>query len=412
MHRSGISTFDVATPKTNSKHPCPENYTPIDTSNSGFCIETFEHQNASKVFITNVTRDSAKSICNSYDSDDFDFELCSKDQWERACDGDPEPEDLKHRFGIQSVRDSIFLSSSSADTNLSRISSLPSILQNSCNQGTGDDEMAKDYNLRNPQCVTNEGVYDLAGNYSEWVSDTSALLFKGGNYLKSSNLSPGKTQSMAECSKNHYPKQNRPVFLDSCTGNYPMVKLIFSSPGSPDSLVCIDKGPKLDSLRVDNDTTKVKMYLSGGKKVERLFLRLSKTDTINKIPNSISMTDTALLVVVVVPDSVYIKDFDFSQNKELYYLDTLNYYDFRNSADPINTDKTPSDHPILQNEINSNWKIIPFKKLFGAIKSVGLNNPPHSKPAKPYYSHPIIGFRCCSKAVEKDTNITPETTEP
>ena len=139
----------------------------------------------------------------------------------------------------------------------------PSILQGSCNQATNDSAMALNFSLRNSICLTTEGVYDMAGNLSEWVRDTyvadapgsvsrdtlradHAFVFadsgdvpprfpphsiRGGNYLKPNLSQLAAVQKLARCSNRDFPEQVRPVYRDSCLSDDKPKLVVIYGPG-------------------------------------------------------------------------------------------------------------------------------------------------------------------------------------
>jgi hypothetical protein len=116
---------------------------------ASFCIEPQEHQEKNGSFVPDVSWFQADSICKSISPDDS-TRLCSEAQWERACEGG---DSLSHIYGYQGDRMD------------------PSYLLGECNQGTGDSVPAINAALRSKRCLTNEGVFDMPGEYSEWVLD-------------------------------------------------------------------------------------------------------------------------------------------------------------------------------------------------------------------------------------------------
>ena len=192
------------------------------TTMAPYCIEPYEHRDSTgKRFVSNVTYQQAADICAELDTS-FSTQLCSEAEWERACEG-ADSVGLLH--GIQSEGNN------------------PTILQASCNQGTNDSAMAMSFDLRNSICLTTEGVYDMAGNLSEWVRDPYVANaygqrkdtldhsfsfvrdssdvprrygLRGGNYLKTKYPQLSLTQNLARCSNRDFAAQVRPVYREEC----------------------------------------------------------------------------------------------------------------------------------------------------------------------------------------------------
>jgi hypothetical protein len=115
-----------------------------------FCIENYEHRDSAGKFETHVSWQQAQETCAEISPDDSTH-LCTETEWERACEG---PDSPPLRFGFQSENPAN-----------------PNAVFSVCNVGTGDSDMATNQSLRNPICLTREGVFDMSGNLAEWVLD-------------------------------------------------------------------------------------------------------------------------------------------------------------------------------------------------------------------------------------------------
>ena len=123
----------------------PDYYRPqVIEQQAAYCIDVFEYPNQKGVMpTTNYSWEEADTACRSIGK-----RLCTSREWARACRG---PEGRKYSYGTE--RD-----------------------PKACNtpiQGSGPGRAPAPVAASGafPQCVTPEGVYDLNGNLSEWVSD-------------------------------------------------------------------------------------------------------------------------------------------------------------------------------------------------------------------------------------------------
>ena len=382
FYRSDTSTFTLRTLDVSNTINCPSGFLPIPARDStkAFCIEAYEHLDTNtQEFTVNVDFNKAIEICNSLDSN-LSTTLCTESQWVRACEGG----DTKqiHRYGIQSIV------SNEKDTLLFSLSSPTSILQSKCNQAVNDKEMAHNLTLRNPLCISNEGVFDMSGNFSEWVvSDTSAntLLFKGGNYLLPS-LDLSKAQQRAECKHQGFPRQKRPLILKRCLSTKRQLALIYKTSKNIDTVDCPSLAGHILSINIANanDSSKLEINYNGNEPKETITL-IVESDSIKKHPPKIALFDSLLVV------SITSKEDSLSSPQ----YDTLGYTDILNSGISLVIDSLPSTHPVLTREINTQyWEIKPLQIIYAYI--VPQPQKPYSKKAKRYYSNKVIGFRCCS----------------
>jgi serine/threonine protein kinase len=131
-----------------------------------FCIDKYEYPNQKNVTpIKNVTWQEAKDMCQRDGK-----RLCTETEWERTCKG---PWSIvinqQYPYGLN-WRDNT--------CNIKNFNSLT-------DDRKGDVSDAGGY----PECVSQEGVYDLAGNLQEWTaskghlnSDEPKNVIKGGSY--------------------------------------------------------------------------------------------------------------------------------------------------------------------------------------------------------------------------------------
>jgi hypothetical protein len=370
-----------------------------------YCIEPYEHRDSTgRRFVTNVTYKQAEGICKSVDPA-FETDLCSEIEWERACEG-PDATNLAH--GIQSE------------------GSNPSILQSSCNQGTNDSAMAMSFELRNSLCLTTEGVYDMAGNLSEWVRDpyvasaysqsgrgdtvyhdfrftdstatdsaggTAPPGIRGGNYLKTTFPQQSLTQNLARCSNRDYAAQVRPVFRKDCwseTG--PKIAVIYASGLAGHRCVDVPNGvdpAKISEISPDaKDSTVILVFRAGVLHPDSVRLPL---DTLFKgrKPLSAVLTTRSLAVVTFV-----------SNKGAPPQTDTLDAKEMRD------TSQAALERIFAREAGNPEWTVSRQDGRF-EIKYQYAYSILGTKPARPYYSSRVIGFRCCSlakpRAVPADT---------
>ncbi len=371
-----------------------------------YCIEPYEHRDSTgKRFVSDVTYDQAKEICGGIDTA-FATQLCSEVEWERACKG-PDATNLTH--GIQSEGKD------------------PSILQSSCNQGTNDSAMAMSFELRNSICLTTEGVYDMAGNLSEWVrdpyvansyaqpgrkdtlfhdfafSDTAGNAphgIRGGNYLKTTFPQQSLTQNLARCSNRDFAAQVRPIYRPDCLDETHLKIAVIYGAGLTGHR-CIDIDSTLLGAAITEiipnlaDTTGATLlaFVAGVKEPHTILLPAS-ADTLFKgrKPISAVLTKRALAVVTFV-----------SSKGAPEVVDTLDATEMRD------TSQVALQRIFQREAANSEWTV---KKADGkfAIKYLNAYTAMGTKPARPFYSSRVIGFRCCSLAKMRplpvDTTVT------
>lgn len=370
-----------------------ENGQPRRMRMGAYCIEPFEHRDSLGGFATKVTWREADSICQAVSPTDSTM-LCSEVEWERACEGfDPA---APHLHGIQSERS-------------------PGILQASCNQGTGDSVMAMSFELRNPVCLTNEGVYDMAGNLSEWVRDPynpkayslnkdtvmsygftfpsagsgdSATVhsIRGGNYLKPT-LATAQVQALARCSNRDFPMQVRPVSKPECIDPVSVkIAVIYS-----DGLAGVKCFPIPDELKdivfsdilPDRDSSKVRYFIAGTTRSDVIPIPLSTpADSIfrGRKPLRVELTKPSLAEVV----------FQRVGNAADSIVDTLDAREMRDTSQSALRSILRRESPSAAWAPKEENGRVAVRKLYAYMAS-------GSKVAKTYYASRNIGFRCCSR---------------
>jgi len=386
----------------------PEDEKPaLDKKMGPYCIEPYEHHDSLGRFASNMSWRQAETVCENLGLDTaYHSMLCSEAEWERACEGSGTGGDSALAHGIQSELKN------------------PSILQSSCNQGTNDSVMAKSFDLRNSTCLTREGVYDMAGNYSEWVRDpyvASAYkdplypdslghdftypdsagrgwhAFRGGNFLKPPGLPISTVQSLARCSNRDFAEQIRPKFrLDCMDPSARMIAVIYG-PGLAGHF-CI---PIPDSLRDANitdliphptDTLKVLAFVQGTSLPKSIVIPRDTTFKGRK-PQQVVLTTRSLAVVTFVragSDSAIVDTLDATEMKD--------------------TSQAGLGRIFARESGKSGWAPKKDGDRF-AIQYLFAYTVMGTKPARDYYSSQAIAFRCCSLA-KAPPPVAPPPSEP
>ncbi|MDB5050442.1 MAG: putative lipoprotein [Fibrobacteres bacterium] len=364
-----------------------------------FCIEPYEHRDStSKRFVSNVTFEQAEKICADINPD-FGTGLCSEAEWERSCEG-PGADSASLLHGIQSENKNA------------------SILQSSCNQATNDSAMAMSFELRNSVCLTTEGVYDMAGNLSEWVrdpyasnayagikdsvmdpdftfadtalTDSSAMFRKsirGGNYLKTNFPQLSTTQNLARCSNRDFAQQVRPQFRDECK-NADSVKIaIIYGPGL-EGHRCMALDPSLELGKITDiipslkDSSELLAFISGQSEPQHIKIVLPDTVFQGKRPVSARLTTRSLAVVtfenVAVPTRVIKDTLDANEMKD--------------------TSQSSLEKIFKREAGNSQWFVQKDQTGKFIVQYLYAYSVLGTKPARDFYSSRAIGFRCCSRA--------------
>ncbi len=392
---------------------------PREVTNEPFCIEEYEHRDSAG-FVYGVTWEEAYSACDdlnaSLGGDSLRFQLCSEAQWERACEG--ADSEAPHEYGVQGDPIS------------------PALLQNSCNQGTNDSVMAKTLGLRDGACLSNEGVYDLAGNYSEWVLDEydstgyahlanpgahpdsppmrpdELHVFRGGNYLRP-NIPAAERQKLARCANRDFPHQVRPQYRESCRSvenpDRPKIVVVFDE-NRLSGHFCRDIPSELQgkTLReiipnpkdtVTGITQLFLFYLDGNEEKRHTFdITHGKDEPFgNRRPLRAVLTSRSLMEVFFVKPGT-----------DLRIADTLDARSLKDTANQSALDA------FFGRESGNSWEV--EKNEAGAYNINYLYGFPvtGTKPAKRFFSSRAIGFRCCSLPIRETSppDSVPSPSEP
>jgi formylglycine-generating enzyme required for sulfatase activity len=423
---SEADTVDVATlairfSGAESTLTCPPGFVPIPANNfplgdtaqvaqgdekpsrkihmGSYCIEPYEHRDSTGGkdslgrFVSAVTWDEADSVCRMMSPADSTA-LCSEAEWERACEGF---DSIPHQHGIQSETS-------------------PAILQASCNEATGDSAMAMNLALRNGVCLTNEGVYDMAGNLSEWVrdpyvanayqslrdpdtlghsfsfappagtpADSIRRAFRGSSYLKP-DVPLAQAQNLARCSNRDFAEQIRPLFRSDCLDSAsPKLAVIYGS--GLNGFRCQDLPGNLRNATITDvvpgrgrDSLNLFIFTAGSSKVDTAAIDQGDSTIKGKRPFDATLTTRALAEVVFVNSVTGAEIKDFIDAKEMR-----------------DTSQAALERIFRRESPSSSWSV---KKTGGRydIRLWYAHTIMGSLPAKPYYASRAIGFRCCSKA--------------
>lgn len=191
---------------------CPDS-TMIALSNLDevFCIDPLERrvdqESNPGAFVNNVTGAVAQDFCQQLgsvtnSSGDWTYDLCSETQWVSACQGNAASAELN--FGL--------IENGSASV-------AEGLLFTECNVGTLDSLGAKSdaFNTRSRKCVTEDGVYDLSGQYQEWVLRTSGYGLKGASWASGEGILNSNISNMARCKATNIPVRVVPSYVDTST---------------------------------------------------------------------------------------------------------------------------------------------------------------------------------------------------
>ncbi len=367
-----------------------------------YCIEPYEHRDGTgKRFVSSITYDQAAQACADIDST-FQTQLCSEAEWERSCEG-PGADSTALAHGIQSENKDA------------------SILQTSCNQGTNDSAMAMSFELRNSLCLTTEGVYDMAGNLSEWVRDpyvanayagiTDSVLapdftfpdssiaatdptyvtrhgIRGGNYLKTNLGLVGLTQNLARCSNRDFAEQVRPRFRAECLDSTKAKIAVIYGSGITGHR-CIDLDPSIDAAKVTDiipslkDTSGLTLLVFQTGKAEAVKQAIKPDSAfLGRKPVSAGLTTRSLAVIAVQNIA----------NPLTVIPDTLDAIEMKDTSQS-------ALQKIFSREVgNTAWTVQKDQQGNFLIKYLTAYTILGTKPALAYYSNRAIGFRCCSRA--------------
>lgn len=432
-YRSSVDTLTVTTPKvvfsdTDSALVCPPGFVPVPRGRftlgsdgpskdeqrsrlvemAPYCIEPYEHRDSTgQRFVSNVTYEQAAGICRAIDSAGFDTRLCSEAEWERACEG-PDSGKGALLHGIQSEAGD------------------PSILQTSCNQATNDSAMAMSFALRNSVCLTTEGIYDLAGNLSEWVRDSyepqaydslpavsplrmdhesvlsdrgaaSLHSLRGGNFIKPPNAQTAVVQGLARCSNRDFPEQIRPVYREECRDSVPKLVVIYGTGLSEHRCYPLEtkfQGVPYSELAPSKNSPGIILAFRPG---------VPDPDELAFDPDILfkgRKATSARITTLSLAEVVFERTQSLSQGTDSAYKDTLDATEFRD------TTQAGLEKIFRREASNPGWTVHKENGRY-AIKYIYAYTLFGSKPALPYYSSRAIGFRCCSRAVKPAVPAAP-----
>ena len=191
--RALIDTIFIA--RTELGIECPENFLPVKTDSSVFCMEKFEHQDSSGNFMTNLLWSEALEVCESLNYSGFQVSLCPERDFELVC--------LSGGLFSYGVIEEAEAASEYLYTN--------------CNVATNDSVSAKSIDSRNYKCANTFGIRDLPGQYQEWVkghSEYTLQVLKGSSYLPYNGLD---RESIALCTNRFFPYYTRHAYVKDTT---------------------------------------------------------------------------------------------------------------------------------------------------------------------------------------------------
>lgn len=188
-----VDTVVVSPGALSKEVDCPEGFIAVSASDTSaaFCMERYEHRNDSGAFMVDVIHSEAKAACESMSADGFKVSLCKERDWELVCLSGG-----TLSYGV--IEEEL--------TNASEY------LFASCNVATNDSASAASVTTRSNRCMNPMGVFDLPGQYQEWVlgrSEDTAAVAKGGSYKSFSGLD---RESQALCTNRSFPYYTRLAF--------------------------------------------------------------------------------------------------------------------------------------------------------------------------------------------------------
>jgi formylglycine-generating enzyme required for sulfatase activity len=346
-----------------------------------YCIEPYEHRTGltSGPFQTRATWEQARDVCAALNPG-AGTHLCTEAEWERACEG---VESIPLVYGVQSERQDI------------------SQVRYTCNIGTNDSAMALTPELRDPQCLTYEGAFDLSGNLSEWVLDapgpyfgadtlvpgqplraptaTSARQVRGGNYLNS-NLNPSLLLRGARCSNRDTVGQLRPRPYPGCVDSIPRFAVVYGS-----RTRCL---PVPDSLR---DRTEGMQIYPARDSTQLLILLPGQTAPITYVMPADTAYRTKPSSAALTPKSLGVVTFVNTETSETL-VDTLDASEMLRATDAGLT-------AIFAREAGPPWTVRRGTDGKYEIRYLYASSRNLAGPARKFYSNKAIGFRCCSNPV-------------
>lgn len=187
-----IDTIAVSPGPLANEVQCPEGFIAVKASDSlVFCMERYEHQDDSGKFMVNVLHSEAMSACEAMSASGFTVSLCKERDWDLVC----------LSGGV--------LSYGVIEEELTNASEY---LFANCNVATNDSASAASISTRSPRCMNPMGVFDMPGQYQEWVigrSEDTIAVAKGGSYKSFSGID---RESQALCTNRNFPYYTRPAY--------------------------------------------------------------------------------------------------------------------------------------------------------------------------------------------------------
>lgn len=354
-----------------------------------FCIEPYEHRDGTGAFAARKTWQQAHDACaemaDALGPADSTW-LCTEAEWERACEGAEPDEPLV--YGMLSER------------------TQPGNVRFACNVGTNDSAMAMSLALRDPTCLSYEGVYDMAGNLAEWVLDpytpsgypanpgdtirrgtphtpptsASVRVFRGSHYLNP-NQPPATLLARARCSNRDFATQARPRPYPGCvSASGPQIAVSYATKPPrclplPENVAAAD----IDTIVPSRDSSQVLILLKGDPKPLPYLL---PHDTAYAQPGVrpilAGLTRRTLAVVSFVNTETSQTVADTLHAEELLGRSEAQraLVFAREAAPPWEVEKSGGTYAIT-------W-------LYAHVQTLNV-------PAKSYYSNAVLGFRCCAK---------------
>ncbi len=361
---------------------------PRDTANiQSFCIEPYEHRDSTGAFATRRTWQQAHDACADLSAGmpaDSTW-LCTEAEWERACEGSLPDDPLV--YGMQSE--------GAPGTNV----------RFACNVGTGDSVMAMTPALRDPSCLSYEGVYDMAGNLAEWVLDpytptgyppvsdtlrrgtphtpvtsSSTRGFRGSHYLNP-NQPPATLLSRARCSNRDFATQARPRPYPGCVDAAgPQIAVSYASkPPRCLPLPAEIAASSVDTIVPARDSSQVIILLKGDP-TPRPYL----------LPHDTAYAHPGVRPILagLTRQTLAVVTFTNTETSQTV-VDTL-------PADELIGRTEAQRALVFAREAAPPWQAVQSGGSF-AITYLYAHVQARNAPAKAYYSNAAIGFRCCAR---------------
>lgn len=202
------TTLQIA--PTHPEYTCPDTLMVALQTSAGqvYCIDQYERSEdptqAQLQFTVDINASSAQEYCQGLAdvvdaSGTWEFDLCSETQWEHACEGEAATEALN--YGLLEN---------------GNFSQAQGKLFSECNVGTLDSNAVQMVD-RSLQCVTEDGVYDLSGQYQEWVRTDSSFALKGSSWSAGEGVLQSNLVAMARCQAQSIPVREIPDYVTPAT---------------------------------------------------------------------------------------------------------------------------------------------------------------------------------------------------